>query len=117
MQHTKIEWVRNQDGTQGYSINPVKGVCPVDCKDNQGKSYCYARRLYKRFKWDETIRFEPLDYKKFPDGSKVFVGSTMELFGDWVKPTWLDQIFEWKGMLLGIAAFTGFALLIVTIGV
>lgn len=82
MQKSKIEWT-------DYTSNPVKGLCPMAC------SYCYARRMYKRFHWDETIRFEPLDYKKFPDGSKVFVGSTMELFGDWVKETWLDQIFEW----------------------
>jgi protein gp37 len=82
MTKSKIEWC-------DFTINPVKGLCPMAC------SYCYARRMYKRFKWDETIRFEPLDYKKFPNGSKVFVGSTMELFGDWVKPTWLEQIFEW----------------------
>jgi len=67
----------------------------MDCKDNSGKPYCYARRLYDRFKWNPEIRFEPLDYKKFPAGSKVFVGSTMELFGEWVKPGWLIQIFEW----------------------
>jgi protein gp37 len=82
MNKTKIEWA-------DYTINPVKGLCPMACP------YCYARRMYKRFGWDETIRFEPLDYKKFPDGSMVFVGSTMELFGDWVDPSWLWQIFEW----------------------
>ncbi len=99
MSKTKIEWVKNQDGSQGYTINPVKGLCPVACP------YCYARSMYKRFHlhkdgtpnpaWDYTIRFEPLDYIKYTAGSKVFVGSTMELFGDWVNPSWLDQIFEW----------------------
>ena len=82
MNKTKIPWA-------DYTINPVKGKCPVAC------SYCYARRMYDRFKWNPEIRFEPLDYKKYPAGCKVFVGSTMELFGNWIKVSWLEQIFEW----------------------
>lgn len=88
MNKTKIEWVKNDDGTQGYTINPVKGMCPVGC------SYCYARAMYKRFKWDPEIRMEPdwaEDLSKKP--SRVFVGSTMELFGEWISPEWLDFIF------------------------
>jgi len=27
MQRTRIEWC-------DYTVNPVKGLCPVDCKDN-----------------------------------------------------------------------------------
>ena len=90
MQRTRIEWVKNQDGTQGYTINPVKGLCPVGCP------YCYARRMYKRFKWDETIRFDEYGFTSplVLDGSKVFVGSTMELFGDWIKPEWMKRILN-----------------------
>uniref|UniRef100_A0A6M3J573 DUF5131 family protein n=1 Tax=viral metagenome TaxID=1070528 RepID=A0A6M3J573_9ZZZZ len=74
MQKTKIEWC-------DYTINPVKGLCPMAC------SYCYARAMYKRFKWNPEIKFNdevflPLVDIKKP--SRVFVGSTMELFGDWV---------------------------------
>ncbi len=61
-------------------------------------SYCYARRMYKRFKWNETIRWEPehlLDLNLIPVGSKVFIGSTMELFGDWIKEKWLQDLFYW----------------------
>jgi protein gp37 len=55
--------------------------------------------MYKRFKWDETIRLEPevmsgSVLSKFPKGSKVFVGSTIELFGDWIRPEWLKDIFD-----------------------
>jgi protein gp37 len=76
MQKSRIEWT-------DYSINPVKGLCPMDCKDNQGKSYCYARRMYKRFHWNETPRvwlgaFD--DLKKLKTPSRIFVGSTFELF-------------------------------------
>lgn len=87
---TKIEWLRSSDGRPGYSINPVKGLCPMACP------YCYARRMYKRFGWNPEIRFVSdamdccLDIKA---GSKVFVGSTIELFGDWVKEEWLKSIF------------------------
>jgi protein gp37 len=90
MNHTKIEWVKNQDGTHGYTINPVKGLCPMAC------TYCYARRMYKRYKWDETIRMEPdwvEDLPKKP--SRVFVGSTMELFGDWVEDWMWDSIWAY----------------------
>ena len=38
MNKTGIEWVRNPDGSQGYSWNPITG-CLSNC------SYCYARRL------------------------------------------------------------------------
>ncbi len=96
MQRTRIEWVKNQDGSQGYTINPVKGLCPVDCRDNQGKSYCYARRMYKRFKWNPEIRFEPetmLDLAIMKANSRVFIGSTFELFHDSIPHEWLEKIF------------------------
>ncbi len=87
MQKSKIEWT-------DYSLNPIKGLCPVACP------YCYARRMYKRFRWDETIRYDNdvwngfinLDHKP---RQHIFVGSTFELFGEWVKQEWLEQIFRW----------------------
>lgn len=82
MQKTKIEWVRNPDGTQGFSWNPIKGLCPVGCW------YCYARPLYYRFEWmlEDTGEIgylaeweleQPIKRKK-PTG--IFVCSTYELF-------------------------------------
>ncbi len=86
---SKIEWLRDPiSGKLGYSMNPIKGLCPMAC------SYCYARRMYKRFKWNPEIRFDrEVPIYGFPIGSKVFIGSTMELFGDWVKEDWLKTIF------------------------
>jgi len=80
---TGIEWC-------DYTVNPVKGYCPMACE------YCYARAMYERFKWDKTIRY---DYRawngleKVAPGSHIFVGSTIELFGDWVDRFWLSDIF------------------------
>ncbi len=92
---TKIEWVKNPDGSQGYSLNPIKGKCPVACP------YCYARRLYDRFKWNPEIRYigrESLfnEVLRIPRDKpqKIFLGSTIELFGDWIQPFWMNDIFE-----------------------
>src|SRR5450759_2335951 len=95
MPKTKIEWT-------DYSINPVKGLCPMDCKDKSGKPYCYARRMYKRYHWGETIRYDDMAWQSgsfIPKGSKVFVGSTMELFGEWIQRCWLGCIFDYVNML------------------
>ena len=43
MNKTEIEWVRNPDGSAGFTWNPVVG-CTYGC------SYCFARRMAKRFK-------------------------------------------------------------------
>ncbi len=93
MSKSRIEWCE-------YSINPVKGLCPVDCKDNQGKSYCYARRMYlnpyyKAMYEHPEIRFDSEACYPMPrKPSRIFVGSTIELFGEWVKPKWLKWIFN-----------------------
>lgn len=82
MAKTKIEWC-------DFSINPVKGLCPMAC------SYCYARRMYKRFKWDETIKYDMSVWNsvsKIHKPSKIFVGSTMELFGKWIPDRWIEKI-------------------------
>jgi len=82
---SKIEWT-------DYTRNPVKGLCPVGC------SYCYARRLYRRFKWNPDIRYDPYWWKDIAvlrKPGRIFVGSTMELFGEWVKPEWMNSILEY----------------------
>ena len=78
-----------------YTINPVKGLCPMAC------SWCYARRMYKRFKWDEEIRFALGAWLQMKHDiainltpSRYFVGSTIELFGDWIDDLWLRTILE-----------------------
>jgi len=82
MQRTKIEWC-------DYTWNPVKGLCPVGC------DYCYARRMYKRFGWDPEIRLdkrELLAPGKLQRPSKIFVGSTIELYHPFIPLHWRDRI-------------------------
>ncbi len=98
MTRTHIEWLRNPvDGSPGFSVNPVKGLCPVACP------YCYARRMYlnpyyKNMYAHPEIRFEPEAFatpKTVKRPARFFVGSTIELFGPWVKPEWLKCIFDY----------------------
>ena len=90
---TKIEWVKNSDGSQGYTINPVKGLCPMACP------YCYARRMYlnpyyKNMYEHQEIRFDESVFKKYQKGSKVFIGSTIDLFYEQCSK-WNNLIFEY----------------------
>ena len=80
----KISWT-------DYTWNPIKGLCPVGCW------YCYARAMYKRFGWDDTLHGDeneviaPLKLKK---PSRIFVCSMMELFHPKIEKHWRDTIFE-----------------------
>jgi len=78
MQKTRIEWVRNPDGSQGYSWNPIKGICPVGCW------YCYGRRMYQRFKLDPKPWLDIAELNQAAEtrltGKRIFVCSTFELF-------------------------------------
>ncbi len=104
MQTSKIEWLRDPiTGKPGFSINPVKGLCPVACRDNQGKEYCYARRMYlnpyyKNMYAHPEIRLDLDCFLPFlktirRKPSRIFVCSTIEPFGPWVKGEWLKYIF------------------------
>lgn len=83
MQKTKIEWC-------DYTWNPVKGLCPQACW------YCYARAMYKRFKWDEGLRisYVELDKPMPKKPSRIFVGSTIDLFHPKIDPVWVRYILE-----------------------
>lgn len=92
MNRSGIEWTQ-------YTVNPVKGLCPMACKDEEGEVYCYAHKMYKNsyYHLDPTIRWEPEAFKGI-DGIKrpsmIFVGSTFELLHPVVKKEWLEFIFH-----------------------
>ena len=82
--HNPIKWC-------DYTWNPVKGKCPVACP------YCYARRIYDRFHYDPTIRMDTKELmviRKVKKPARIFVGSTIELFGDWIPNKWIFAILE-----------------------
>lgn len=88
MNRTKIEWA-------DYVFNPIEGLCPVDCKTPDGKGYCYARKMYRRFGMNPKV-FLNLNELIMPfpkNPSRIFVCSTFELFHP-VADKWRDEIFE-----------------------
>lgn len=85
MNKTKIEWA-------DYTINPIKGLCKNTCP------YCYAKKMYKRFKWDPRITCDFSvfdDVAKLKNPSRIFVGSTHDIFGDWILNRWIRGIFNY----------------------
>ena len=114
MNKTKIEWVKNPDGTQGYTFNPITG-CLNGCK------YCYARKLangrlklkylrnfeialphenpkvafndpfYPRF-WPERFKDLAGIGNKAPRG--IFVCDMSDLFGIGVPEKWTRHVLE-----------------------
>jgi protein gp37 len=81
MNKTKIEWA-------DYTWNPIKGLCPVGCW------YCYARKIYQRFKLDPEPRLLcPTPSDPVPAKGRIFVCSTFELFHP-VADSWRGSIFD-----------------------
>ena len=86
----------NKQGPNGigwcdFTWNPIKGLCPEACP------YCYARRIYARFKYDPKIRLDekellaPYNLKK---PARIFCGSTIEMFHQDIHAEWLCQIVK-----------------------
>ena len=72
-----------------FTINPIKGLCKENC------FYCYARRIYQRFKLDPTIRLDMSVFDKLPKKpSRIFVCSTHDIMGDWISEEWIWSIME-----------------------
>ena len=80
----KIDWT-------DWSFNPITG-CKHGCK------YCYMLRMEKRFPGTMKPAFKPeyLDrfktVRKVKSGDKIFVGSSGDMWGDWVRPSWIDDV-------------------------
>ncbi len=84
MQKTKIEWT-------DYTWNPIKGYCPNTC------SYCYAHRMYNRFGWDKNLRYDTIEMNrihKIKKPSRIFVGSTIDMYHSVINQGWIRTIIE-----------------------
>lgn len=68
--------------------NPIKG-CEHDC------SYCYVKRLNKRYGYDLSPRLVEKELKTNLGKRKViFIGSTSDMFGRWVPDEWINKVLH-----------------------
>lgn len=77
----RIDWT-------DWTWNPISG-CLHGCE------YCYMQRLVKRFGYDFSPKFHPerlVEIAKIKEPSKIFVGSSGDMFGSWVDPFWFNQV-------------------------
>jgi protein gp37 len=84
--------IKNSIGWTDMTLNPIKGRCPGGCW------YCYysgKRGMLNRLKHDPKIRLELSAFNRLPKRPKrVFLCSTHDLFGEWIKRGWRDLIFR-----------------------
>jgi protein gp37 len=113
MAQTSIEWVKNSDGTRGFTVNPIRfrnketGKVGHYCeKVSPGCKNCYASRMQKgpylsglefiaenkgcgELFFDEKVLQEVLRRRK---PSTFFWCDMTDLFGPWVPDEWIDRI-------------------------
>ena len=117
MSKTKIEWVRNPDGSQGETWNPIRarnletgGVGHFCVHVSPGCEHCYAEGFQKRFNnpiryaaqdagkvelfLDKKVTVKPLAWRK---PRRVFVCSMTDLFYEGVPDEWIGYIFAVMG--------------------
>lgn len=115
---TKIEWVRNSDGTAGRTWNPIVGCSIV----SPGCTHCYAMRMAARIErmgtaphyagttktvngkpvWTGKVALAPEHILTLPLRTKKpttwFVNSMSDLFHPDVPDEWIDPVFAAMGM-------------------
>ena len=99
---TKIEWVKNPDGTKGETWNPITGCTPISA----GCAHCYAKRMSKRLagrfgypaaphNFDVTIHRDKMDLPySWRKPRRIFVCSMGDLFHETVPGRWIEAVFD-----------------------
>ncbi len=94
MNRTKIEWVRNPDGSQGFTWNPIIGC-------SHGCGYCYARlQAYRaRGRCEQCYQFVPHPHAERMNDpirrekpSTIFLCSMGDLFCEEVEHSWIENV-------------------------
>lgn len=78
----KIDWT-------DWTWNPISG-CRHGCE------YCYMRRMEKRFPGIMEPMFHPARLREpvHKKPSKIFVGSSGDMWGEWVPSLWIKEVLN-----------------------
>lgn len=101
MGKTSIEWTRGDDGSPGYSWNPVTGCTKI----SPGCKHCYAERFARRLRAMGNPRYRngfavtlqpdqlslPLRWRR---PKRIFVNSMSDLFHEAVPDDYIRRVFE-----------------------
>lgn len=86
-----MNYIKKTIGWADWSYNAIKGLCPVQCP------YCYARKIYNRFRLNPTIRFDEVELNTILKHRKpitIFVGSTIEMYHPDIPREWVQRIID-----------------------
>lgn len=77
----KIDWT-------DYTWNPISGKCHHNCP------YCYMHSFWKRYpKMAKPQLKQKYLEDKFPKKpSRIFMGSSTDMWGDWVPGEWIERV-------------------------
>ncbi len=94
MQRSKIEWLKQDNGKQGFTWNPVTGCDTI----SEGCRHCYARAMATRFNGgDFRVKIHPERLSepfKVKEPSRIFVCSMGDIFHDDVLFDFIERVFE-----------------------
>lgn len=77
-------------GWADWTFNPITGCL-------NGCPYCYARKIYRRFKKSFKPQFHPDrlgEPYKLRKPSRIFVGSTTDFWSQGVRPEWRKAVYQ-----------------------
>ena len=79
----KIDWC-------DYTWNPISGRCQHNCP------YCYMHSFWRRYPEMAVNQLkEKYLLDKFPKKpSKIFVGSSTDMWGEWVDDIWINEVLR-----------------------
>lgn len=83
-------------GWCSITCNPIKGLCPNNCRLPDGRAYCYysgERGFARRFKQDPQLRLDLSAFDHLPKAPKrIFLCSTNDYWGEWIPSEWRKSI-------------------------
>lgn len=70
-----------------HTWNPIRGRCEHDC------TYCYIKKMYNGKLFEKPCRLVESELKTdLGKGNFIFVGSSTDMFGEWVNNNWIQRV-------------------------